>query len=295
MSDSQADSGPPLLRPIPRRPFQTHREPTPPEDTSFVPPPPNDSDYNTVLNLESLNSRLLDPMNNASAPESASISRAQSSLNLTGSTLMGIYSQTPFGKDKFYMGDEPNTPWGTGAETPAKSLSSDNPYFEIQKERAQPTRRRSSLHSVTRPQPLSIPQRAFYLGSRGLLLYGLGVLYGMLVAQLRERRQPTGTFQMDDVLHGGSGGYDAKSMAFWGISAVVMGCLLPWFDNVWERTFGREEEAIESAGEHTMAADHVEDDSSCSTDWPLAVRGIGAFIGIAFAIVGFPSLIYLHT
>ncbi len=180
MSDAQ-DDGPPLLRPIPRRPFNFNiREPTPPDEiqpqdgeddlssspvlsssSSFLrdinshrsnnnnnnnnnnnrnPPPP-------ALNLDSLNSRLLRSSsrsrnrNNAAAPTtpslesgpvSSSISRAQSILNLTGSTLMGIYTPGTYGPDRASSlfadgsrdgddyGDGPGTPWGTGAETPAR-------------------------------------------------------------------------------------------------------------------------------------------------------------------------------
>ncbi|KAI0880814.1 insulin-induced protein-domain-containing protein [Annulohypoxylon maeteangense] len=274
----EGDSGPPLLRPIPLRPFDLHRrEPTPPEDEPI--PPLTNSGHSSSLNLDILNSRLLDRRNNGSAPESASISRAQSALDITGSTLMGIYNQANFSKDKLnYLGvDEPSTPWGTGAETPAKGLKVDSPHYELQKERAQPTRRRSSLHTAIRPQPLSISQRTLYLGSRGLFLFVLGVLYGMLVAQLRDRRQGTG-----------HGSYNFGSLAFWGISAVVMGSLLPWIDGIWERVVGCDEVAVESAADHGMGGDIVENEPASSTDWALAVRGIGAFVGIAFAIRKLP-------
>ncbi|KAI0834456.1 insulin-induced protein-domain-containing protein [Hypoxylon sp. FL0890] len=297
MSDSQGDSGPPLLRPIPRRPFELNRrEPTPPpdDDDSSVPPrstqPPR-------LNLEYMNSRLLDVGAADSAPGSATISRTQSVNNMTNSTLYGIfYTQERLTKDKVHgnVGDEPSTPWrtgtpwGTGAETPAKNLSADNPFFEISKERAQPTRRRSSLHPLVRPQPQSTFQRAFYLTSRGLLLFGLGVLYGMLVAQLRDRRHPKGTLQIDGVLNSADDGYGWRDGAFWGTLAIAMGSLLPWFDSIWERAFGREDDAVETAAEHSMHGDDVGKQSPASTEWALAVRGIGAFVGIAFAIRKLP-------
>ncbi|KAI1372988.1 insulin-induced protein-domain-containing protein [Hypoxylon crocopeplum] len=290
MTSSQAGDSPPLLRPIPRRPFDLNlREPTPPDDDDPFAPPVTDSERSPALNLESLNSRLLDPKNNPSSPESAPISRAQSVLNLTGSTLMGIYSHAPFGRDKFNLGtDEPGTPWGTGAETPAKGLNINNPHYQLQKERAQRTRRRSSLHPTIRPRPLSGSQRVFYMGSRGLLLSGLGVLYGMLVAQLHNRRQITTAFQVDGMLKDANGGYDWRYLAFWGASGIVMGSLLPWFDDIWERAFGREDVTIESAAEHGMGGDNAGKASTSSTEWALAVRGIGAFVGIAFAIRKLP-------
>ncbi|KAI1456739.1 insulin-induced protein-domain-containing protein [Annulohypoxylon moriforme] len=286
LEDVSGNSGPPLLRPIPRRPFELrHREPTPPEDEPFNPPPPH-SGHSSSLNLDVLNSRLLDRRNNSSAPNSATISRVQSTLDITGSTLMGIYDQANFSN---YSGvDEPSTPWGTGAETPAKGVKVDSPHYEIQKERAQPTRRRSSLHTAARPQPLSVSQLTLYLGSRGLFLFGLGVLYGMLVAQLRGRRQGAGTFQTSGAPKGEYSNYDFGGLTFWGVSAVVMGSLLPWIDGMWERAIGCDEVAVESAADHSMSGDVAEKESASSTDWALAVRGIGAFVGIAFAIRKLP-------
>lgn len=205
---------------------------------------------------------------------------------------MGIYNQANFSKDKLnYLGvDEPGTPWGTGAETPAKSVTTDSPHYELQRERAQPIRRRSSLHTAIRPQPLSVPQRTVYLGSRGLFLFGLGVLYGMLVAQLKDRRQAIGTFQMTGALNSAHSSYDFGGLTFWGVSAVVMGSLLPWIDGVWERIIGGTDAAVESAVDHSMGGDIAEKGPATSTDWALAVRGIGAFVGIAFAIVGPPFI-----
>lgn len=78
---------------------------------------------------------------------------------------------------------------------------------------------------------------------------------------------------------------DWRYMAFWGASGVVMGGLLPWFDSIWERAFGREDVAVEAMAEHSLAEDKAGKESASFTDWALAVRGIGAFVGIAFAIV----------
>ncbi|KAI1643841.1 uncharacterized protein F4817DRAFT_235204 [Daldinia loculata] len=285
MSNSQGDNGPPLLRPIPRRPFNLiPREPTPPNDDSPAPIPSADSGHVPLLNLESLNSRLLSMRNTGFTPESTTISRTDSALNLTGSTLAGIYSPSIWGKDKFYMGtDEPGTPWGTGAETPAKNLSTDEPNYEIQKERAQPARRRSSLRPVVRPQPLSTLQRVFYHGSRSLLLTGLGVLYGILAVQLRDRQIAAGALDVHNLLRSSDGSYDWRYMAFSGVCGIVMGSLLPWFDGVWERVFGSDDVVVESPVEQSVGDEAIKEPASF-TDWALAIRGIGAFVGIAFAI-----------
>ena len=117
----------------------------------------------------------------------------------------------------------------------------------------------------------------------------------MLVAQLRDRRQATGTFQMTGTLKGAHNGYDLGGLTFWGVSAVVMGSLLPWIDGMWERVMGDGEAVVESAVDHSMGSDIAEKESASSTDWALAVRGIGAFVGIAFAIVGLPFIRHTNT
>lgn len=295
MSGSQANDGPPLLRPVPRRPFELNRkQPTPPHDNDENHLPSTGSQHGLSLNLDTINSRLLDPRNSAPSPDYTPISRTQSVLNMTGSTLMGIYSPTIYGKDRVNPTDD-STPWGTGAETPARNISAEEPYYNLHKERAQPIRRRSSLHPPTRLEPLSTLQRIFYMGSRGLLLFSLGVLYGMLVAQIRDKQQTTKAFQMDGMIKAADGGYDWRYMTFWGVAGVMMGYLLPWFDGVWERAFGSNDEVLECAAKHGMGPDHVCKEAATSTDWALAIRGIGTFVGIAFAIVGFCRSSHLLT
>ncbi|KAH6654090.1 insulin-induced protein-domain-containing protein [Truncatella angustata] len=287
---SQNQDGPTLLRPIPRRPFKLNfTGPTPPEEqddpqpqvAAHSPDQSSSASWSESLNLDTLNRRLLDPRlhtprNHDRLSDSGEISRAQSYLNLTSSALYGIYSPTTYGKDRFEQ-DEPDTPWGTGAETPAKKLSTDEPYYKIQKERGRPMRRRSSLHQPVRPPPLSRTATVLYMGLRALLLFGLGLLYGVVVASFQDRHNLT-RLQIEDVRQ--SSKYDISFMAFWGVSGVVLGALLPWFDGVWEGVFGHEEEE-ESASDHAIGS---EEEPSQATDWGLAFRGIGAFVGIVFAI-----------
>ncbi|KAI8628671.1 hypothetical protein F5Y19DRAFT_436762, partial [Xylariaceae sp. FL1651] len=279
MSDSP--NGPPLLRPVPVRPFNLNlREPTPPDEHSL----PHTPEYaGSTLNLDSLNFKLLDRRNRVRS-DSNTISRAQSVQNLTSSTLMGIYEPTTYGSDKFYSaGDDLNTPWGTGAETPAKGLSMDEPNYFIQKERAYPARRRSSLQPPAHIQPLSTTTSLFYSSLRALLLSGLGVLYGIGVATVQDSRTSV-AFRMEHMIKAAS--YDWGYLAFWGASGLILGCLLPWFDGIWESAFGQgsNENAMETSAEYTPGSDGVAKDQRRNTDWALAVRGIGMFIGIAFAI-----------
>ncbi|CAJ2507057.1 Uu.00g082430.m01.CDS01 [Anthostomella pinea] len=294
--------GPPVLRPVPRRPFGLSlREPSPPDEDSFPPTPDTDS----PLNLDSLNSRLLDPRrrnnnhNNNAVPspsESDTLSRAQSVLNLTSSTLMGIYAPTTYGRDRFYApGDELTTPWGTGAETPAtREFDIDRVLgYELQKERTatsahRTSRRRSSLHPVIHTVPPSKAASILYLGLRGVLLSGLGMLCGLLVAQVQDRQRSVGAFRMESIV--GPSGCDWRYMAFWAASGLVLGSLLPWFDGVWEGAFGGEEvvDIASEAGDADKEPGTGAGVGVGGTDWALAVRGIGMFVGIAFAIRKLP-------
>ncbi|KAI5928347.1 insulin-induced protein-domain-containing protein [Camillea tinctor] len=281
MTDSP--NGPPLFRPVPRRPFTVNLgEPTPPEDDSCSQSQAPES----TLNLETLNSKLLNPRINNVFSESGSctISRAQSVMNLTSSTLMGIYSPTTYGSDRFYApGDEPSTPWGTGAETPAGALSTEDPHYELSKQRRNSMRRRSSLHTVPRSPPLSTSASVFYMGLRILVLSGLGVLYGLLAAQVQDTHMAA--FHMESMSQATR--LNWRYMVFWAVSGVVLGSLLPWVDSVWEGIFGQDATVDEAASEHSMPSDVAEKEPS-STDWALTIRGIGTFIGIAFAIRKLP-------
>lgn len=104
---------------------------------------------------------------------------------------------------------------------------------------------------------------------RGLLLFVLGVGYGVLV---------TSRFNDGSDSHASGTTYNWLHLSFWGLAGVALGALFPWFDRVWEDSFGEKED--EAVFENTAAKD---DDPS--TDWAIAIRAIGAFVGIVFAIV----------
>ncbi|GAP89206.1 putative insig domain-containing protein [Rosellinia necatrix] len=274
MTDSP--TRPPLLRPVPVRPFGINpKEPTPQRDESL----PHTPLTGSSLNLDWLNFKLLDPRNRMRSESSASISRAQSVMNLTSSTLMGIYEPTTYDNDKYTSANEPNTPWGTGAETPAGVFRTEEPSYGTHKGPSYPTRRRSSAHHPVHIQPLSATASLFYSGLRALLLSGLGVLYGIGVATVRGSRSAT-TFRMEHVMDASNYGWGY--MAFWGAAGLILGCLLPWVDGYWERSCEPDKaEAIETDGDATK-------NMRRKTDWALAVRGIGIFIGIAYAIRKLP-------
>lgn len=56
--------------------------------------------------------------------------------------------------------------------------------------------------------------------------------------------------------------YSARYLVEWGLAGVALGSLLPWLDG-----------------------EDLGDDGGSKMDWHPAVRSIGAFVGIAYAIV----------
>jgi hypothetical protein len=73
-------------------------------------------------------------------------------------------------------------------------------------------------------------------------------------------------------------------LAFWSVSGLILGCLLPWFDGIWERASGQDSDKDVAVTEGNVGKTLRRD-----ADWTLAVRGMGIFIGIAYAIVSLVS------
>lgn len=255
--------GPPLFRPIPRRPFGVNfTSPTPPETDS----------HPTTPNPEA-NSQLLNP----NLAEGESLSRSQSILNLTSSTLFGIFGPATPGKDRFYDDrDEPETPWGTGAQTPVKRRDLDDETYELLIDRSRALRRHSSTRPPRAPSPTP-SELAWSMGTRVGLLFLLGMGYGALVARLRAE-SPLAAFSGEGTIDQPEHGW--VYFIAWGISGVGLGALLPWFDGVWQMSFGNEEE-VQAVKEKAVDGPQ----SRSRTDWSHAVRSIGAFVGIVFALV----------
>ncbi|KAM0341134.1 hypothetical protein ACHAPU_010149 [Fusarium lateritium] len=252
-----ADDGPLLIRPVPRRPFDLSLStPTPPSENSSPPTPIPAQDPQIA--------RFLQP-----TPEPTNLSRPQSFKNLTSSTLFGIYSPTTSSsRDRVY--DDLDTPWGTGAQTPIQRPGIDDATFDFMKDRSHHIRRRSSIRSHEPPAPLKASPSAGALVLRGLLLFVLGVGYGVLV---------TSRFHDESDNLSSGAAYNWVHLSFWGLAGVALGALFPWFDRVWEDSFGEKND--EAVVEHNVSQAQNDDPS---TDWALAIRAIGAFVGIVFAI-----------
>lgn len=264
---------PQLHRPIPRRTFEI----TPASTDSSHPPSPAPESMNPEL--------LMDKRGDSSL--SMSPSRTRSILNLTTSTLFGIYSAT--GSDGGR--EEMSTPWGTGAQTPSHRRSIDDSSL-------QEPRSAWNEHAVvpsSRGRKRRTGFRGYYvpLALQTALLFGFGVAYGSIVTHLQETRNITpvpvpGVKQDSPSYH-----------IVWGLFGVLLGNALPIVDAFWEENFGQDPVDSRSSIRRTQSSsDHARPslvDSDLGPIWYSAVRSIGAFVGIAFAVVSFPSLLSISS
>ncbi|KAE9986090.1 hypothetical protein BLS_000023 [Venturia inaequalis] len=247
MDASNDQPSPPLLRPQPRRPF-------------------------TLLPSTSSNTINTDPPSQPSTPHlggevdeandsQANLSRSRSIINLTSSTLFGIYSPS-----SFTDASVPPTPWGTGAETPMRNESIDglSNYNGGPRVSEIEARLLGKPNGRTTSQAHRAPQSRVVLLLRTILrvvvLFGFGLAYGGLVAHLHDNRNvaPVRVEGLDRA--------SWRYFLFWGVSGVGMGSLLPWIDG------GNQKPA---AGINIG-------------QWNEVVRSVGAFVGVAFAIRKLP-------
>jgi hypothetical protein len=269
---------PRLIRPIPRRPADLRlANEALSDEASASSSPLIGSDFNSE--------HLADPRQHGAAGlfQADSISRAASFMDLTAPTLFGIYSPAPSGIDGYYDDrDDPPTPWGVRARTPFKAPGSDEGLSELGPKGSSPGG--GGFHDrSTRAPPGPPPSGTAVLPSlalRASLLFAFGVGYGLLVTRVHSDPPSSASF-LDGVAAGP--GYNWRYLAFWGAAGVVLGGLLPWFDGVWEDAFGWDENLPVKGQERAKKA-------SPQMDWAPVVRCIGAFVGIAFAIVSPPPL-----
>ena len=262
-----------LQQPRPRRHYDltpTSTNSSPPSSPSLQP-----SDYSSRNEPESFETKA---------------NRTRSILNLTSSTLFGIYTHSASGVDA--TGDEPFTPSGLGNRTPASAS------LEPQKSPNLELHRRSEPQSREPHRPLvrlsTSRMNPVLIGERVILLFLFGVAYGVIISHLHKSQQVL-PVQIDlrGIRHD-SWGY----LMGWGGVGVLLGGLLPWVDIAWEETLGNSKEVFApsqraySQGRPVspIPGDEMEDRQSgqrngLGADWNPVVRGIGAFIGIAFAIV----------
>ncbi|KAJ5666101.1 uncharacterized protein N7477_008549 [Penicillium maclennaniae] len=182
---------PRVLRPRPRRPFEL----TPASNESSGPPTPADPS----------NADLLSPNTQETESTSTSVSRTGSILNLTSSTLYGIYQPTAFNG---LRGED--SPWGTEANSPAAETPPG----------AHAARGREGMfRGVILPQVVS-----------SALLFGFGIVYGVITVHLHHNHWIT-PVKLENVHY-----YDSwQYLGSWGLAGIALGNILPWLDS-WRET-----------------------------------------------------------
>lgn len=248
-----------IYRPTPRRPFEIS-PPTPLSTDSSMPPSPSTENQNSDYYL---NSR-----QDSSHPPS----RTRSVLNLTSSTLFGIYS--PSGHD---TSQEASTPWGTGAQTPRRSADDFCPQMPNLDWNGQTNQAQSTQIPIHKPRRTGF--RGYYLPLflRNTLLFAFGLAYGKIITQL-QRPDPLRTVGVKNL-----NSHPWYFFAAWGLSGILLGNVLPWVD----ASLHSSGPPVRSRPNRSLS-DPTRKDQDAATEWSQAIRGVGAFVGIAFAVRKLP-------
>ena len=122
------------------------------------------------------------------------------------------------------------------------------------------------------------------------MLFLLGIAYGVIVIHLHDDRR-VAPVKIESIER-----YSPWYLATWGVAGTILGSLLPWVDTLWEETM----QEHRSSSSRDMTSEHRPKSSSSASneeegrrprgrdsgaDLTPVIRGIGAFVGIAFAIV----------
>ena len=255
----------PALKPRPRKPFELASTPTDPEPTT---PSPRNSHDSSQTDLRQTRIK--------------SLAQTRSFLNLTSSTLRGIYSPT----------ENAPTPFENGSLTPSHSNSVDDSRPPIigpfEKQGQTFYRQNQHGHQRQHQHRTTFLEALIPIVLRTILLFVFGVAYGVIVIHLHDNRH------IAPVKVEGIERYSWRYLLLWGAAGVLLGRLLPWVDWLWDETVGSSHEDCPSP-EHPDQMDEarsekVEEQRSVQSTagWIPVVRSIGAFVGIAFAIVSPP-------
>ncbi|KAF2832010.1 hypothetical protein CC86DRAFT_340174 [Ophiobolus disseminans] len=279
-----------IYRPVPRRTFDTAQNESadsPTHDFSQETPPSATETRKSSDFLSQLNARLLRTYNSRNEDgeeregEPGLPSRNKSFLNMTSSTLFGIYDDV--GSTMASMAE---TPWGNGAETPAHTgmgyhawdsgMGSPDAGISMK----QQARKGTQNGRAEGKRKTQSPRRARRGTMKHLVLMGklgalflFGVIYGLIVSHLHDTRQ------LSAVHVEGMDRDNWTYLASWGVFGVALGSLLPYVDLAW-------------GGRSTD--DYIQEDAEQESESPISeqindvVRSVAAFIGIAFAIRRLP-------
>ena len=257
----------PLLHPQPRRPYDLTHTST---DSSFYSPTTPSRDFSRQAWRDAGSKQERDISTNS----------FRSVLNLTSSTLSGIYTPSASGIET--SRDQPSTPKADGDQILRHSIDDNKPPVLGPYERPQLQRLQSHQHHQ------SFLAYILPLGLRTILLFSFGVAYGVIVSHLHDH-QRVAPVQLEGIEQS-----SYRYLMAWGVVGVLLGGLLPWIDVLWEEVSGRDIGIFTSKPQDLRPADASEDQgarpasrlgSGLGADWNPVVRSIGAFIGIAFAIV----------
>ncbi|KAH9878500.1 hypothetical protein IAQ61_001772 [Plenodomus lingam] len=293
---------PHMYRPIPRRPFNSaarndsadspshaYTQATPPDtyEPEPKPEPSRSSDFLAQLNARLL--RTYDARNADSDDQDGDEKppqRNKSFLNMTSSTLFGIYDDEDMGHGTVGDSSVADTPWGTGAETPGHAAmglhawetgmgSLDGQGGNSIKSRARDpvnsnkdTRKKHALKHTRQG-----PWKYAVITTKLAALYLFGATYGLIVSQLHETR-PLAAVHVE--------GVDRRSRFYlpsWGLFGLVLGSLLPYVDLFWDSRRPESDRKGKEADKHESPISEQVND---------VVRSVAAFVGIAFAIRRLP-------
>jgi hypothetical protein len=103
------------------------------------------------------------------------------------------------------------------------------------------------------------------------LLFGFGIVYGVITVHLHDNHWIT-PVKLENIHY-----YDSwQYLGFWGMAGIALGNILPWLDG-WRDSELTEDDSKE------------DDDANRTPSWVTVARSVGAFVGIAFAMVS-PSV-----
>ncbi|GAB1217687.1 hypothetical protein ATERTT37_006928 [Aspergillus terreus] len=155
-----------------------------------------------------------------------------------------------------------SSPWGTEAQTPTTELPN-------------PIRKPEGSDGVARQMTRSRLSHGLFRGVilpqtlKSALLFGFGVVYGIITIHLHENHWIT-PVKLENTHFYGSLEY----LGLWGIAGVALGNVLPWLD-----TFSED-----GGVDDSKASRNEEETEERTRSWVAAVRSVGAFVGVAFAM-----------